>query len=90
LAVADSHFEGAARLRAKGPVTCQPRATPWVFDKKKIKALKERAIMRPPLQGFVFFERDTQGGARASLALGWLVCAPLVLVPDALGCAGQA
>jgi hypothetical protein len=32
-----------------------------------------------PSQGFVSFECKTQGGARASLALGWLVAAPLVL-----------
>ena len=33
---------------------------------------------------------NTQGGARASLALGWLVCAPLVLAPDALLSASHA
>ena len=32
-----------------------------------------------PIYGFVRIKSDTQGCARASLALGWLVCAPLVL-----------
>jgi hypothetical protein len=67
------HSCAASSPRAKGPATCQPRATPWVIGEKTNKALKGRAIAVPPLQGFVYFGRDTQGGARSSLALGWLV-----------------
>ena len=45
----------------------------------KDKALKGRDKVCCPVQGFVLFYRDTQGIARASLALGWLVCGPLAL-----------
>ena len=48
------HFGEPDALRAKGPQTCQPRATPWVTGNKKIKALKGRPHIVAPLQGFVF------------------------------------
>ena len=46
--------------------------------------------MAPPLQGFVRKKSGTQGCARASLALGWLVFAPLVLIPHRGQSSGQA
>ena len=33
----------------------------------------------PPFQGFAIFECGSQG-----VALGWLICAPLMLVPESL------
>jgi hypothetical protein len=43
------------------------------------KALKGRNNVRRPFRALSFFDRDTQGGARSSLALGWLVAGPLAL-----------
>ena len=54
-----SHFGGPRALRAKGPQTCQPRATPWVMGNEKIKALKGRPHLVAPFQGFVFFPIQT-------------------------------
>jgi hypothetical protein len=45
-----------------------------VIGNKKSKALKGRAMMLPPLQGFVLFFEQTQG-----VALGWYVTGPLAL-----------
>ena len=46
--------------------------------------------MQPPLQGFVIFDRNTQGGARSSLALGWHVAGPLALRTTSVQSAVQA
>jgi hypothetical protein len=56
--------------RAKGPETCQPRATPWVVANKTIKALKGRPHFVAPLQGFVLFQTSNPG-RRSCLALPW-------------------
>jgi len=77
------HFANEDALRARGPTASQPRATPWENRPSRTKP-KGRDQVCPPFQGLVLGERNTQGDARASLALGWLVCAPLVLAPDAL------
>ena len=82
---AGGHFANEDALRAKGPTTSQPRATPW--ENRPSRAKPWACPRVSPFQGLVLGERKTQGDARASLTLGWLVCAPLVLAPDALQCA---
>ena len=52
------HICVAHALRANGPSTYQPRATPWVIGNKKIKALEGRHNPVAPLQGFVFSQRN--------------------------------
>jgi hypothetical protein len=47
--------------------------------RKKAKALKGRNTLSRPFRAFSFLNRATQG-----VALGWLVSAPLVLVPGTL------
>ncbi len=48
------------------------------FARRTNKALKGRDNLCRPFRALFLFYLETQGGARASLALGWLVAGPLV------------
>jgi hypothetical protein len=65
--------------RTEGAQQASPGQRPGCLANNRNKALKGRRIAVAPLQGFVLFECNTQGGARSSLALGWLIAGPLAL-----------
>jgi hypothetical protein len=72
---------GQMQGRAKGPATSQPRPVAWVHvgerNARHNGAEQYGRVRRPPIVmprwGMNIQCAKTQGGARASLALGWLV-----------------
>ena len=79
--------------RAKGPMTSQPRARtrfartpPWVSIPTTPKPCKGGAFLSRPYRALASILPGPQGGARCtSLALSWLVSAPLVRLHTAIG-----
>ena len=71
---------GPASRKALSLSKGHERRPGWMVRKMKSpNGARQSPAVVPPRWGWVRFSRFTQGGARGSLALGWLVAGPLAL-----------